>query len=367
VPPLDIPKAAAAAPATSGSRLGEVESTFSTALIPGVALAAAIAVIAVLGEALMRRVTGGFTLPALVIALLIGMALAAPARRVAFTPGLVWCVKTLLRLAIAILGLRISLSDIIGLGPSTVVIVIGAMTLTIASSIWLSARLGLGASFGALAGAANAVCGASAALATSTVVPAYERKSADVAFAVIAANAISTLAMLIYPLIAVALGYDPKATGIFLGATIHDVAQVVGAGYAVSEPVGNAAVIVKLFRVFLLLPVVLGIGWWLAAGGGLRTGAAKVPVPMFAIMFLVLCIVNTAATAMPALAPVYVPVKAVLDVAATWGLLLAIAALGAGTSVAELRYINWRHAAVFLAATATILLVIAAGLRVTGS
>jgi uncharacterized integral membrane protein (TIGR00698 family) len=366
VPPLEIPKAAAAAPATSGSRLGEVESTFSTALIPGVALAAAIAVIAVLGEALMRRVTGGFTLPALVIALLIGMALAAPARRVAFTPGLVWCVKTLLRLAIAILGLRISLSDIIGLGPSTVVIVIGAMTLTIASSIWLSARLGLGASFGALAGAANAVCGASAALATSTVVPAYERKSADVAFSVIAANAVSTLAMLIYPLIAVALGYDPKATGIFLGATIHDVAQVVGAGYAVSEPVGNAAVIVKLFRVFLLLPVVLGIGWWLAAGG-VRAGAAKVPVPMFAIMFLVLCIVNTAASAMPPLAPVYVPVKAVLDVAATWGLLLAIAALGAGTSVAELRYINWRHAAVFLAATATILLVIAAGLRVTGS
>jgi uncharacterized integral membrane protein (TIGR00698 family) len=366
VPPLEIPKAAAAAPATSGSRLGEVESTFSTALIPGVALAAAVAVIAVLGEALMRRVTGGFTLPALVIALLIGMALAAPARRVAFTPGLVWCVKTLLRLAIAILGLRISLADIIGLGPSTVVIVIGAMTLTIASSIWLSARLGLGASFGALAGAANAVCGASAALATSTVVPAYERKGADVAFAVIAANAVSTLAMLIYPLIAVALGYDPKATGIFLGATIHDVAQVVGAGYAVSEPVGNTGVIVKLFRVFLLLPVVLGIGWWLAAGGA-RTGAAKVPVPMFAIMFLVLCIVNTAATAMPAVAPVYVPAKAVLDVAATWGLLLAIAALGAGTSVAELRYINWRHAAVFLAATATILLVIAAGLRVTGS
>jgi uncharacterized integral membrane protein (TIGR00698 family) len=366
VPPLDTPKVAAAAPATSSSRLGETESTFSTALIPGVALAAAISIAAVLGEAALRRATGGFSLPALVIALLIGMALSAPARRVAFTPGLVWCVKTLLRVAIAILGLRISLADIIGLGPGTVLIVVGAMALTIASSIWLSGRLGLGAPFGALAGAANAVCGASAALATSTVVPSYERKSADVAFVVIAANAVSTLAMLIYPLIAVALGYDPKATGIFLGATIHDVAQVVGAGYAVSEPVGNAAVIVKLFRVFLLLPVVLGIGWWLAAGGA-RTSAAKVPVPMFAIMFLVLCIVNTVATSMPALVPIYVPVKAVLDVAATWGLLLAIAALGAGTSVAELRYINWRHAAVFFVATAVILLVVAAGLRMMGS
>jgi uncharacterized integral membrane protein (TIGR00698 family) len=365
VPPIEIPKAAAAAPATPSSRLGDGEAAFSTALVPGVALAAAIAVVAVLAEGLMRRLTGGFALPALVVALLIGMALAAPARRAAFTPGLVWCVKTLLRVAIAILGLRISLADIIGLGPGTVVIVVGAMTLTIAASIWLSGRLGLGAPFGALAGAANAVCGASAALATSTVVPSYERKSADVAFAVIAANAVSTLAMLIYPLLAVALGYDPKATGILLGGTIHDVAQVVGAGYAVSEPVGNAAVIVKLFRVFLLLPVVLGIGWWLAAGGA-RPGAAKVPVPMFAIMFLVLCIVNTAATAMPALAPIYVPVKAVLDVAATWGLLLAIAALGAGTSVAELRYINWRHGAVFFAATATILLTVAAGLRVMG-
>jgi uncharacterized integral membrane protein (TIGR00698 family) len=370
VPQLETPPANAetdtrAAPAASGSRLGDgAESTFSTALIPGVALAAAIAAAAVLAEAGMRRITGGFSLPALVIALLIGMALSGPARRVAFSPGLVWCVKTLLRVAIAILGLRISLADIVGLGPGTVVIVIFAMTVTIASSMWLAGRIGLGVSYGALAGAANAVCGASAALATSTVVPSYERKGADVAFAVIAANAVSTLAMLIYPLLAVALGYDPKTTGIFLGATIHDVAQVVGAGYAVSEPVGNAAVIVKLFRVFLLLPVVLGIGWWVAGGG--RASAAKVPVPVFAIMFLVLCLVNTLATSTPALTPVYVPVKAVFDLAANWGLLLAIAALGAGTTVTELRYINWRHGAVFFAATAVILLAVVLGLRVLG-
>jgi uncharacterized integral membrane protein (TIGR00698 family) len=371
VPPLEnspakVETRGPAASAGAGSRLGDgAESAFSAALIPGVALAAAIAVIAVLAEAGMRRITGGFALPALVIALLIGMAVSAPAHRVAFTPGLVWCVKTLLRVAIAVLGLRISLADIVSLGPGTVLIVVFAMAVTIASSMWLAGRLGLGAPFGALAGAANAVCGASAALATSTVVPSYERKSADVAFAVIAANAVSTLAMLLYPLIAAALGYDPKATGIFLGATIHDVAQVVGAGYAVSEPVGNAAVIVKLFRVFLLLPVVLGIGWWLAAAG-IRAGAAKVPVPMFAVMFLVLCLVNTLAGATPALAPVYVPVKAVLDLAANWGLLLAIAALGAGTTVTELRYINWRHGAVFFAATGVILAAVMLGLRVMG-
>jgi uncharacterized integral membrane protein (TIGR00698 family) len=371
VPQLEIRPASAETrtpptPAASGSCLGDgKQATFSTALVPGVALAAGIAAAAVLAEVGMRRVTGGFALPALVIALLTGMALSGSARRIAFTPGLVWCVKTLLRVAIAILGLRISLADIVGLGSGTVLIVILAMAVTIASSMWLSARMGLGVSYGALAGAANAVCGASAALATSTVVPSYERKGADVAFAVIAANAVSTLAMLIYPLIAVALGYNPKATGIFLGATIHDVAQAVGAGYTVSEPVGNTAVIVKLFRVFLLLPVVLGIGWWLASAGE-RVSTAKVPVPIFAIMFLVLCLVNTLATAMPALAPVYVPAKSILDGAANWGLLLAIAALGAGTTVTELRHINRRHGAVFFAATAVILLAVALGLRVAG-
>jgi uncharacterized membrane protein YadS len=204
VPQLEIPPASAETrapptPAASGSRLGDgTEATFSTALVPGVALAAGMAVAAVLAEAGMRRVTGGFALPALVIALLIGMALSGPARRITFTPGLVWCVKSLLRVAIAILGLRISLADIVGLGPGTVLIVVLAMAVTIASSMWLSGRMGLGVSYGALAGAANAVCGASAALATSTVVPSYERKGADVAFAVIAANAVSTLAMLIY-------------------------------------------------------------------------------------------------------------------------------------------------------------------------
>jgi uncharacterized integral membrane protein (TIGR00698 family) len=368
--PIENPSAkaethASAAPA-AGSRLGDgAAGTFSSALVPGVALAAAIAVAAVLAEAALRRITGGFSLPALVIALLIGMALSGPAHRVAFAPGLVWCVKTLLRVAIAILGLRISLADIVGLGPGTVLIVVVAMAVTIASSTWLAGRVGLGVAYGALAGAANAVCGASAALATSTVVPSYDRKGADVAFAVIAANAVSTLAMLAYPLLAAAIGYDPKATGIFLGATIHDVAQVVGAGYSVSEPVGNAAVIVKLFRVFLLLPVVLGIGWWLAGAGG-RTSAAKVPVPMFAIMFLVLCLVNTLATSAPPLAPVYAPTKAVFDLAANWGLLLAIAALGAGTTVTELRYINWRHGAVFFTATAVILTAVVLGLRVVG-
>ena len=101
------------------------------------------------------------------------------------------------------------------------------------------------------------MCGASATLATSTVLPNYKGKEADVVFVVVAVNALSTVAMVLYPPLCTWLGFDAHTTGVMLGGTIHDVAQVVGAGYAVSEPVGNTAVIVKLFRVFLLLPVVL--------------------------------------------------------------------------------------------------------------
>ena len=148
-----------------------------------------------------------------------------------------------------------------------------------------------------------------------------------------------------------------------LGATIHDMAQVVGAGYAVSEPVGNTAVIVKLFRVFLLLPAVLSIGWWFTREGA-EHGAAKVQVPVFALAFVALCAVNSLLSLSPALAPTYGPIKAALIQASTWGLLVAIAALGLGTSLASLLRIGWRHIAVFTGTTLVILAVVTIGLLV---
>jgi len=321
---------------------------------PGVALAAAVALAALATEPVMRAVTGGFSLPAMVIALLIGIALAGIAARPVFEPGLTWCVKKLLRYAIALLGLRIALSDIAGLGIGVAATVIVAMAATVALSIALARLLKLDEGYGALAGAANAVCGASATLATATVVPDYRNKARDVAFTVVAANAISTVVMLAYPPLGRALGFDDWALGILFGATIQDMAQVVGAGYAVSEPAGNAAVIVKLFRVFLLLPVVLAIGWWFLRAGA-ASGEAKVPVPVFAIVFLALCLVNSVVPAIPGAAPLYAPVKAVLVQASNAGLLLAIAALGLGTSVGAIAAIGWRHVAIFLAATLFIL------------
>jgi uncharacterized integral membrane protein (TIGR00698 family) len=329
-------------------------------LTPGIALSAAVAVAAVLSAPLVARL---FPIPAMVIALIFGIALNSLARRPAFQLGIVFCVKTLLRWAVALLGLRIALSEIAALGLGTALVVVLSMAVTIVAGFLLARTFGQTETYGALAGAGTAVCGASATLATATVLPPYKGKEADVAFVVIAVNALSTVAMVLYPPLCAVLGYDTTHTGIMLGATIHDVAQVAGAGYAVSEPVGNTAVIVKLFRVLLLFPVVVSIAWWFLRPKP-PLSALKASVPGFALVFLALCIVNSVLSAVPAAAAVYQPVKAVLGHTSTWGLLVAIGALGLGTSISGIAALGLRHVATVVGTTIIILGLVIAGLLI---
>lgn len=327
-------------------------------LLPGIVLSAVVALLAYGSAPYVARVA---PIPAMVIALIIGIALNPVAARPAMEAGMGFCVKTVLRWSVALLGLRVGLSDIAALGVGSAVLVVVSMIVTIACGFLFARMAKQPAGFGALIGVGTAVCGASATLAVSTVVPDYKNKPADIVFVVVALNALATLAMLIYPPLCVLLGFDPQATGIMLGGTIHDVAQVAGAGYAVSTDVGNAAVIVKLFRVFLLLPIVIAVGFYFT-GLGARHGQAKVPVPGFAIVFLVLCIINSAAPLFPAALAFYSPIKAVLVEASTWGLLLAIGALGLGTSIRTMIGLGWRHAASILGTTGVILAIVTGGL-----
>ena len=322
---------------------------------PGLALSAAVALVAVLSAPLVARV---FPIPAMVIALVIGIAFNWLAEKEAFRAGITFSIKTLLRWAVALLGLRISLGEIAALGLSTGLVVVVAMIATLVSGFLFARWLGQADAYGALAGAGTAVCGASATLATSTVIPDYKGKGADVAFVVVAVNTLSTFAMVLYPPLCALLGLDAQATGIMLGATIHDVAQVVGAGYAVSEPVGNTAVIVKLFRVFLLLPVVIGVGLWFSRAAH----SAKVPVPVFAFVFLALCLVNSVMPSLPAVMPVYALAKPILVEFSTWGLLIAIGALGLSTSLRAIGRLGWRHVVNVTGTTIVILIVVSAGL-----
>jgi uncharacterized integral membrane protein (TIGR00698 family) len=325
-------------------------------LAPGVALSGAVAIAAVASAPYVAR---ALAIPAMVIALFIGIALNAIARRPTFEPGITFCVKTLLRWAVALLGLRIALGEIFALGLTTAIVIAAAMAVTLVSGVLFARAFGQNDFYGALAGAGTAVCGASATLATASVLPPYKGKEADTAFVVVAVNALSTLAMVVYPLTCLWLGFSAQATGVMLGGTIHDVAQVAGAGYAVSEPVGNTAIIVKLFRVLLLLPVVLGVGYWFAQRNA-ASERAKVPAPVFAFVFLALCIANSFVPAAGTIASIYAPVKALLLEFSTWGLLFAIGALGLGTSPTAIGALGWRHVATVSGTTLVILIFVTA-------
>jgi uncharacterized integral membrane protein (TIGR00698 family) len=321
-------------------------------------LASAVAVAAALGAPL---IAGVVPIPAMVIALLIGIALNPLAQQSSFQPGIVFCLKTILRWAVALLGLRIALGEIAALGWLTAVLVTAAMAVTTGAGFLLARAFGRESGYGALAGAGTAVCGASATLATSIVLPDYKGKETDVAFVVVAVNALSTAAMVLYPLVCRSLGFDARTTGVMLGATIHDVAQVVGAGYAVSETTGNTAVVVKLFRVFLMLPLVLLIGWSYSRRS-VTAAASKIPIPLFAVAFVVLCVINSIAAGLPDFAETFSRVKAPLIEASSWGLLVAISALGLGTSVSAILRLGWAHIAVVIGTTLVILLVVTASL-----
>jgi uncharacterized integral membrane protein (TIGR00698 family) len=331
---------------------------WTRSILPGLLLSALVAVAAVAAAPVVAAVA---PIPAMVVALLIGIALHPIAQRAMFQPGIVFCLKTVLRWAVALLGLRIALGEIAALGSTLAILVVVAMAATLVAGFALARAFAQNPAYGALAGAGTAICGASATLATSIVLPPYKGKEADVAFVVVAVNALSTLAMLLYPLICRSLGFDEQNTGVMLGATIHDVAQVVGAGYAVSDTAGNTAVIVKLFRVLLLFPVVVMIGW-LFARSAVAADVAKIPIPVFALVFVALCVLNSIATALPAIAPGFAHVKAPLIAASTWGLLIAVGALGLGTSLAAIASLGWRHVATVTGTTLLILLVAIAGL-----
>ncbi len=327
-------------------------------VVPGVLLAAAGGVGATRREPTAARLAAalfGATagLPALGRALDIGILLNPVAQRLVFRPGLTFCVKKVLRWAVALLGLKIAVGDVLGLGWQVMVVVVAGMAATLVSGVWLARLFGRSDAYGALVGSATAVCGASAALAPVRVLPDYKEMAADGAFLVVA-----TLAMLLYPPLAAFVGFDERMTGALLGAAIHDVAQVAGAGYAVSEVAGNTAVVVKLFRVFLLLPVVLAVAFYFASQGG-STARARVPVPVFAIVFLALVLVNSYAL-LPG------PVTGVLNEASRTGLLLAIAALGLGTSPRALASLGWRHVVIATGVTLIILAISVAGLALLG-
>jgi uncharacterized integral membrane protein (TIGR00698 family) len=267
--------------------------------------------------------------PVMLFALLLGMAMNFLSAEGPCRPGIEFAARHVLRFGIALLGLRITFDQVAALGWGPVLFVIGSVVVVIAVSMVAARLAGFQDLFGLLTGGATAICGASAALALSAALPAHPRKDQATLFTVIGVSALSTVAMVLYPMVAQALGLDSRAAGLFLGATIHDVAQVVGAGYGIDTVAGDTATLVKLLRVAMLLPVIVVAALITRARGG-QAGEARPPLlPGFAVAFAVLVAVNSTG---------WVPrtVQAAAHDLSRWCLVAAIAAIGMKTHLKEL-------------------------------
>ena len=207
-------------------------------------------------------------------------------------------------------------------------IVLAAVVLTIAVSTLAAKLLGFNPLFGLLSGGATAICGASAALALSAALPAHPLKERATVFTIIGVSVLSTAAMVLYPMIASFMHLDARAAGIFLGGSIHDVAQVVGAGYSISPEAGDTATIVKLARVALLLPVILVAALVTRFQGAPAEGKRPPLLPWFAVGFLVVMGANSAGL-------LVAPVREFAVDLSRWCLIAAIAGLGMKTQLRE--------------------------------
>jgi uncharacterized integral membrane protein (TIGR00698 family) len=290
-----------------------------------------------------------YTAPVMLFALLFGMAFHFLHEEGRCIAGIEFTSRSVLRTGVALLGMRITLGQIVSLGVVPVLTVIAAVATTIAFGVFMSRRLGLTSMFGILSGGSVAICGASAALAIASVLPRDEHVERDTILTVVTVTALSTLAMILYPILATSLGLDHQHAGVFIGGTIHDVAQVVGAGYIISPETGDIATYVKLLRVAMLLPSVFVISMLVSRNGG--AAGARPKFPAFLIAFAVLVLVNSLGV-IPHL------LNDFANDVSRWCLVAAIAALGMKTSFKALFAAGLRPLALMVAETIWILLLV---------
>ncbi|XOV78522.1 MAG: YeiH family protein [Aestuariibacter sp.] len=283
--------------------------------------------------------------PAMLFALLLGIALSFLYQDTKCKAGIEFTACHVLRIGVALLGLRIAFDDLVSLGWQTALFLIVAVTTTIIFGIFLARILGLDKRFGALTGGSVGICGASAAMAISAVLPNNQHRERDTLLTIIGVTSLSTIAMVAYPILAGYLELTETETSVFLGGTIHDVAQVVGAGYSVSDQTGDLSVLTKLVRVSFLMPVVLCFLLVLKLNTDKQTEQGKAPgLPGFLIAFIALMVLNS-----------FINVPEIVTTSATevsrFALVVAITAIGMKSNLAQLTQVGLKPILLMVAET----------------
>ena len=260
-----------------------------------------------------------------------------------FQPGLRVAYQGVLRLAIVLLGARFAFDQVLAIGGRALVLILALMTLALVVAHTLGHWAGVSRKLASLIGVGAAVCGNSAITA---VAPVIEARDEDMSYAIATNTVFGTVAVFLYPLLGHALGLDDAFFGTWAGTAVNDTSQVVATGFAYSETAGDIATTVKLTRNALMGLVILGMG--LAYGGALgrsglplRSRVAR-SVPLFVVGFLVMALLNTLGVFRE------LSMKWDRDLGADLGacshalILVALAGVGLGTRLVDLRRTGWR-------------------------
>ena len=276
------------------------------------------------------QVLKAISLSPLIIGIILGMIYANSLRNhlpETWGPGIKFCSKEILRLGIILYGFRLTFQDVVAVGWAGVIIDAVVVTVTILGGVLVGKWLKMDSDIALLTSIGSGICGAAAVLGAEATIKTQPYKTA---VAVATVVIFGTLSMFLYP-----IGYragiidlTPEQMGIFSGATLHEVAHAVGAGNAMGEQIANTAIITKMIRVMMLVPVLLILGWWAASKArkeGGEAGKTKVQIPWFAVGFLAVIGFNSF-NLLPA------EVVAWINDFDTFLLTMAMAALGAETS-----------------------------------
>ncbi|AKL11150.1 TPA: YeiH family protein [Kluyvera intermedia] len=300
--------------------------------VPGLLLSAVIAGLALWLGNIPSVAGAGFS--ALTLAILFGIVAGNtlyPRLHVRCDAGVLWSKQHLLRLGIILYGLRLTFSQIAEVGVSGITIDVLMLSSTFMLACLLGQKVfGLDRKTSWLIGAGSSICGAAAVLATEPVVKA---ESSKVAVAVATVVIYGTLAIFIYPAIYPLLAhwFTPEAYGIYMGSTMHEVAQVVAAGHAVSPDAENAAVIAKMLRVMMLAPFLILLASRVKQLSPAASGEkSKITIPWFAVLFILVAVFNSFHLLPKGVVDVLITIDTVL-------LAMAMAALGLTTHISALK------------------------------
>lgn len=255
-------------------------------LLPGLVLCVLLSVFVIQGAS-------WFQIPVMIVALCAGLIFSKLYSITSLVEGINFCAKPLLYIAVALLGLRIDVTDILGAGFAAPLLSLAALTLTLMAGLLFSKLLKIDRQFGILISGAVAICGVSAAAAICCALPGCKSRERELALTIAGITVLSSVAMLLYPAISYVLGLNDFSSGAFFGASIHNVSQVVGAGYAISPEAGDVATFVKMIRVSALLPVIIIIGMAYGKNSENSSSTWRTFFPPFLIGFFVLAALNS--------------------------------------------------------------------------